>query len=78
MTSSVWTASHATDHWDFRYTAQKTVQEEYKTCIAFETIDGRQVCKTTHTERRDHVIPVRETMRLTKIGDVPPQRPGAP
>jgi hypothetical protein len=71
-------ASRETGRWQFRFATQHTVESVVETCINWDTVNGRQVCKATTKERREHVIPVSGTLRLTPINAESATRAGVP
>jgi hypothetical protein len=72
------TATRRSDRWTFAYATQRTIQDEVQTCAIYETIAGRQVCTKTHVERRERVVPVTGTLRLTRLDASASGRSGVP
>jgi hypothetical protein len=71
-------ASRRGGRWVFGYATQRTVQDEVQTCAIYETIAGRQVCTKNHTERRERLIPLSGTLRLSPVAADSSRRSGMP
>jgi hypothetical protein len=58
------------ERWGFSYSAQQTAVDYVDKCTAYNTVDGRQVCTKTSRERRERVLPISGTLRLTRVDNV--------